>query len=266
MKDISLAFSSCPNDTFIFHAMLHGLIGRTGYNFNVHIADVEELNSSAFKKRYDVTKLSFHAYLKLKDRYSILTSGSALGFGCGPLLVKKDSVSRIEDMKIAIPGENTTAYMLLKLWNPEIKNISVERFDRIMQGVSDGIYDAGLIIHEGRFVFPEYGLNSIVDLGQWWEDETAMPIPLGCIVAKRSLGHEFHKDMSSVIKESLQHAFENRGLSRSYIKGYAQELDDSVIDEHINLYVNDFSLELGEKGMAAIELLEKMAIERGLIS
>jgi 1,4-dihydroxy-6-naphthoate synthase len=267
MRTVNIAFSPCPNDTFIFHAMLHGLVDTGDYKFTPHLHDIETLNDSAFTGRFDITKLSFHAYLYLKKKYDLMNAGSALGFGCGPLLVKADSAKKVEDMTIAIPGEYTTAYMLLRLWNPSAENIVPVRFDRIMDGIKDGKYDAGLIIHEGRFVYQDYGFSSIIDLGEWWEKETSSPIPLGCISIKndRFLKEE-KEELDAILKSSVEYAFNNRNASREYIKQHSQELDDEVIENHIKLYVNEFSIDLGETGHKAVKKLEEMARERNIIS
>jgi len=267
MKTVNIAFSPCPNDTFIFHAMLHDLVDTGNFNFITHLHDVETLNDSAFTGRFDITKLSFHAYLYLKNKYDLLESGSALGFGCGPLLVKSDSDKKIEEMTIAIPGEYTTAYMLLKLWNPEIDKIKPVRFDKIMAGVQEGKYDAGLIIHEGRFVYQNYGLKSIIDLGEWWEKETSLPIPLGCIAIKNDRFTRDEKDqLNAIIKSSILYALNNRDASEEFIKRFAQELDDRVIENHIKLYVNDFTVDLGDTGHKAIKKLEELAGDKNIIS
>lgn len=267
MKTVNIAFSPCPNDTFIFHAMLSGLVDTGDYDFVTHLHDIEALNDSAFTGRFDITKLSFHAYLYLKNRYDLLESGSALGFGCGPLLVKSDSDKKIEEMTIAIPGEYTTAYMLLKLWNPGIEKIKHVRFDKIMNGVKEGIYDAGLIIHEGRFVYQNLGLNKIVDLGEWWEKETSSPIPLGCIAIKNDRFTKEEKDeLGAIIKSSVLYALNNRDASEEFIKRFAQELDDEVIENHIKLYVNEYTIELGEKGHQAIKKLEELAADKNILS
>lgn len=266
MRTVNIAFSPCPNDTFIFHAMLHGQVDTGDYEFVTQFHDVETLNDSAFTGRFDITKLSFHAYLYLKNKYDLMNSGAALGFGCGPLLVKAESEKRIEDMLIAIPGEYTTACMLLKLWNPAIENTAAVRFDKIMDGVKTGKYDAGLIIHEGRFVYQSYGLNQIIDLGEWWERETSLPIPLGCIAIKNDrFTKEEKSELDAILKSSIQYAFDNRDASEEFIKRYSQELDDEVIENHIRLYVNEFSLDLGEKGRNAVKRLEEMAKERHII-
>ncbi len=265
-RNITLAYSPCPNDTFIFHAMVHGLVDTGDYRFIPHLDDVESLNESAFTGRFDVTKLSFHAWLLLKGRYALLDSGSALGFGCGPLLVTRNSDKIIEEMKIAVPGRYTTALMLLKLWKPAAHNITPMRFDLIMECVKSGEFDAGLIIHEGRFVFQDYGLTQIIDLGEWWEQFTSSPIPLGCIAADSAAFSKTEmNDISTIIKSSVEYAFADRSASADYIKQHARELDDGVIESHINLYVNKFTLSLGSEGHRAVELLESMAKERGII-
>ncbi|RPJ17593.1 MAG: 1,4-dihydroxy-6-naphthoate synthase [Desulfobacteraceae bacterium] len=260
MTNLSIAFSPCPNDTFIFHAMLHDCIDTGGYTFSPHIDDVEALNNAAFKKRFQITKLSFYAYLLLKDDYEILDSGSALGFGCGPLVVtRKDKIFHT-GFRVAIPGDHTTAHLLLKLWNPEIRNIAVTRFDNILPGVRSGEFDAGLIIHEGRFIYPSYDCIKVIDLGEWWEKETSLPIPLGCIAIRKDPATILHKEhIESLIKNSVIYARKNRGASRLFVTKYAQEMDDNVIDGHIDLYVNDFTVSLGMKGENAARKLEEMA-------
>jgi 1,4-dihydroxy-6-naphthoate synthase len=260
MMELSIAFSPCPNDTFIFHAMLHRGIETDKYSFSHHIDDVEALNIAAFEKRFQITKLSFYAYLLLKEDYELLDSGSALGFGCGPLLVMQEGKRFSADSRIAVPGNYTTAFLLLKLWNPEIKNIVVTRFDRILPGVQSGEYDAGLIIHEGRFIYPEYGCVKVIDLGEWWENETKLPIPLGCIAIRKDPETIIHKEqVELLIRNSVLYAKKNRAASRSFVRQHSQELDNKVIDGHIDLYVNDFTVSLGITGLRAIQTLEEMA-------
>jgi len=265
IMNIDLGFSPCPNDTFIFHALLHGLVDTAGITFRPHIYDVEELNRRAFSGTYDVTKLSFHAWLLLRDRYALLNSGAALGHGCGPLVVARDVKTDLAGARIAIPGEYTTAYLLLRLWMPEATRVEAVRFDRIMPGVRDGLYDAGLIIHEGRFVYPQYDLVSLVDLGEWWERKTSMPIPLGCIAVKQECPVAVRETINAILRSSVEFAMGSRDASRDYIRLHAQELDDRVVDEHIQLYVNDFTLDLGDGGHAAIRVLEDMARTSGII-
>ncbi len=259
-RHIDIAFSSCPNDTFVFHAMLNGLVDTKGLNFIVHIDDVESLNRQAKKGTYQVSKLSFAAWLKLKDKYELLDSGSALGFGCGPLLVARSKDISVDNALIAVPGIDTTANMLFGLRYPGAKNKIVVRFDDILPGIKSGRFDAGVIIHEGRFVFKDYGCVKITDLGEWWEEETSSPIPLGCIAIRKYEETIGYKDaIESIIRESVTFAFNNPDASRVYVKSLAREMDDDVIDRHIKLYVNEFTLSLGEKGREAIKKLEGMA-------
>lgn len=256
--NIDVAFSPCPNDTFIFHALIHGCIDNAPFRFTPLIADVEELNALAFAGSYPVTKLSFYAYLLLRDRYELLDAGAALGYKCGPILVAKKPIVSFEDAWIAVPGRYTTAYLLLQLWQKGCKHIEFTRFDQILPGIARGMYDAGLIIHEGRFVYPEYNCVKIIDLGEWWESQTGLPIPLGCIAIRKDMSQ--HKGaIESLLKASVAHAMNKPAASRDFIKLHAQELDDQVISDHISLYVNDFTLSLGETGMRAIKTLEEMA-------
>jgi len=264
MKTLKLGFSPCPNDTFIFHAMVHSLIDTSGHSFDTLITDVDELNTLASQGLTDITKLSFHAWLRLKASYDLLSSGAALGFGCGPLLVHKSGFIN-ENSVIAVPGELTTAALLLRLFMPGISNPVYTRFDNIMPGIASGKYDAGVVIHEGRFVYKEYGLNLIVDLGGWWEKQTGMPIPLGCIAVKKSLGTEVKTAAESMIRKSVEYALADRTASSSFIKKHAAEMDDEVIRQHIELYVNQFSIDLGARGYEAVRILETLASEKGII-
>ncbi len=260
MTPLDIAFSTCPNDTFIFHAMLHGCIDTKDFYFVSHMHDVEELNKKAFTKTFHISKLSFYAYLKLRQLYEILDAGSALGFGCGPLLVGRSANLPLSEAKIAVPGEYTTAYLLMRLWNPSIQNVEVTRFDNILEGIQIGKYDAGLIIHEGRFIYPEYDCVEIIDLGKWWEEETSLPIPLGCIAVRKDPPFiDYKQEIESVLRDSVVYAFNNRNASREFVKLHAQEMDDQVIDGHIDLYVNNFTLSLGATGKKAIQALEEMA-------
>lgn len=258
----SLGFSPCPNDTFIFHALVHGQVGAEGSDFAAAtLADVETLNGWALSGRLEVTKLSFHALGKVLDRYVLLMAGSALGRGCGPLLVAKEDfpLAAWPSMTIAIPGRYTTAALLLQMYAPVPPTTTkVMRFDQIMPAILAGEVDAGVIIHESRFTFPEYGLLNIQDLGLWWEQEIGLPIPLGGIAVKRSLGKKKILAIDRCIQASVAFALANPELSMPYIRRHAQELDDQVIRDHIGLYVNQFSLDLGVAGVAAVrELLER---------
>jgi 1,4-dihydroxy-6-naphthoate synthase len=258
MKQLDIAFSPCPNDTFIFHAMLYGLVDTRGLSFKPYIDDVEALNEKAFAGACHITKLSFAAYLELTEHYELLDAGSALGYGCGPLVVARSAGTDLRTGKVAVPGRYTTANLLFKLRYPEASNIEYTRFDNIMEGVQLGKYDAGVIIHEGRFVYEKYNLVKIIDLGEWWEQKTGMPIPLGCIAIRKDKDTILQKqNVESIIRDSVNYAFKNRQASRDYVKSLAQEMDDQVIDSHINLYVNEFTLSLGEKGREAVYILKE---------
>ncbi|MCZ7391755.1 MAG: 1,4-dihydroxy-6-naphthoate synthase [Candidatus Methanoperedens sp.] len=265
MTKLSLGYSPCPNDTFIFYALAHKKL-RMDVEFSEILRDVEGLNKLALNRELDVTKASFYAFGFLRENYCLLHSGSALGRGCGPLVVAKNPmrISELASSRIAIPGKMTTAYLLLQLFAPGIKKIVEMPFERIMNAVSLGTVDAGLIIHEGRFTYPKYNLVELLDLGEWWEEETGLPIPLGGILAKRELGADTIKKIDALVKKSVEYAFQNPALTREYIKSNAQELDDDVIEQHIRLYVNDYTLEIGD-GIIAIEKLLKTAEELHLI-
>ncbi len=265
MKKLSLGYSPCPNDTFIFYALVHKKV-KGAVEFSEILRDVEALNRMALLKELDVTKVSYHALGFLREDYCLLHSGSAIGKGCGPLIVAKKPIetSNLAGKTIAIPGKMTTAYLLLQMFNPDIKKIVEMPFDTIMNAVSLGIVDAGLIIHEGRFTYPAYHLVQVIDLGDWWEKETGYPIPLGGILAKRDLGARLINHVDALLKKSIEYAFQNRELSREYIRIHSQELDNHVIDQHIDLYVNDYTLDIKD-GIAAVEKLLKTADELDLI-
>ncbi|MDA8242936.1 MAG: 1,4-dihydroxy-6-naphthoate synthase [Elusimicrobia bacterium] len=258
MTELSLAFSPCPNDTFIFHALLHGLVGDGAYSFKPFIDDVETLNAAAFKKRFQVTKLSAAAWLRLKGDYELLDSGGALGFGCGPLVVTAAGKKLGPGSRVAVPGLNTTALLLMKAWNPALKNLAEERFDRIMPGIREGKYDGGLVIHEGRFVYRDYGCEKAADLGEWWEAETGCPLPLGCIAVRRAPEDLKHaRAVERLIRESVEYAFARPAASRDFIRANAPGMSDAVTDAHIKLYVNDFSVSMGGAGLKAFRTLEE---------
>lgn len=268
MKTLSLGYSPCPNDTFIFYALVHGKIDAGGLQFKEILLEVETLNQMAVKGELDITKVSYNAFGNLRDDYYLLRSGGALGRGCGPLVVasKECEMKDLKGKTIAIPGELTTAYLLLQLYEPDFRsNVKVMPFHEIMGAVKEGKVDAGLIIHEGRFTYPSYGLKKIIDLGEWWKKETGLPIPLGCIIAKRSLGIDVISKVERLIMESVLYAISRRDEPVKYIKEHSQELDDSVIAEYINLYVNDYSIDIGDEGIRAVRKLLDMAEEKGII-
>lgn len=231
------------------------------------LKDVEQLNRAALRSDLDVTKVSYHAVGLLRDEYVLLRSGGALGRGCGPLVVAKPN-TRLEDLKskvIAIPGELTTAYLLLRLFDPAIKNITIMSYDRIMQAVAGGTVAAGLIIHESRFTYPAYGLQQLVDLGEWWEGHSNLPIPLGGILGKRSLGRALLLKIEQAIRESLQFARHHPDQVMDYCAQHAQEVKPEIMKQHIDLYVNDFSNDLGNEGISAVRKLFAEAERRGFL-
>lgn len=261
---LTLAISPCPNDTFMFDALIHQKIDTEGLEFDVFFDDVEALNRKAFQNSYDVSKLSFHAITKLTKDYILLNSGSALGNNNGPLLIcKKGNSSNLNDnSKIAIPGQFTTANMLLKIAMPNLKNKKEIVFSEIEQNVLDGSMDAGLIIHENRFTYHQRGLEKIIDLGQFWENKFRLPIPLGGIVVNKKIEESIRKKLDRVLKKSIQFAFENRESSSSFVQQHAQEMELDIIQKHIDLYVNEYSLDLGKTGKKAIlKLFESCAID-----
>ena len=266
-QTLRLGYSPCPNDTFIFYALMHGRIPLPGFSISEELADVETLNRRALAGELDLTKVSYHAFGHLRDDYALLRSGGALGRGCGPLVVARQATS-LEELRgslIAIPGELTTANLLLQLHGAGYERLQVLPFDRIVAAVASGSVAAGLIIHESRFTFAEHGLVAVTDLGAWWEELTGLPIPLGGILARRTLGREVIEEVERAINASVRYAFAHPEEARAYIRAHAQELDDAVIDQHIALYVNHFSLDLGEEGFAAVHELLNRATAAGII-
>ena len=267
---LTLAYSPCPNDTFIFDALVHHRIDTEGLTFDVHLGDVEELNQLAFAGKMDVTKLSYHAYGHLTQTYNLLNAGSALGRGVGPLLVTADkdiAGSRVlsEEAPIAIPGKYTTANYLLGLAYPSLRNKHEVLFSKIETRVLSGEFEAGLLIHENRFTYHERGLYKISDLGEYWEKQTGLPIPLGGIVIKHSLPEDIKQTFGRVLARSVAYAFDNPEASADYVATHAQEMDPEVRRKHIELYVNDFSRDLGREGHAAVEAFLRQGRERGVL-
>lgn len=256
-RTLTIGYSPCPNDTFIFYALVHGKVHVPGLEFRERLADVETLNQMALEGGLEITKISYHALGHLREQYALLRSGSALGRGCGPLIVAKPG-TRIEDIKrgsIAVPGKLTTASLLLRLYDPTITTIVVMTFDRIMNAVSTGEVTAGLIIHESRFTYPLYKLEKLLDLGAWWENHSGLPIPLGGILGKRSLGRDVLLQTEEGIRASLRYAKAHTDEVLQYCRRHSQEMDETVMKSHIDLYVNDFSLDLGQEGLAAVRRL-----------
>jgi len=264
---LTLAFSPCPNDTFIFDALIHHRIDTLGYEFEVVLADVEQLNQMAFKQQIDITKLSFHALAHITQHYQLLNAGSALGKGCGPLLVTtQENLNKpINDLKTAIPGKYTTANFLLGLAYPELIHKEERIFCDIEDAVLSGEFDAGLIIHENRFTYQAKGLKLIKDLGAFWEEFSGASIPLGAIAIKRKIDDQVKKDIDRLIRRSVEFAFANTELSMPYTREHAQSMDENVMRQHIALYVNNFSVDLGEEGKRSIRLLLDNARNKNLI-
>ena len=252
---LTLGSSPCPNDTFIFDAMLHNKIDTEGLEFEAVFSDVEELNKYAFQAKLDITKLSYHAFSHCVDDYILLDSGSAFGDNCGPLLIKNKKTILSQDSIIAIPGEYTTANMLLEIAFPNYQNKKEILFSEIERNVLSGEVDAGLIIHENRFTYKQKVLERVKDLGEFWKEITALPIPLGGIVVKRNLAFSLQKKIERVLRKSVKYALEHRGSSSKFIKFHAQEMENKVIDAHINLYVNEYTVSIGKKGRKAVEMI-----------
>jgi 1,4-dihydroxy-6-naphthoate synthase len=266
---LTLAFSPCPNDCFMFDAIVHRRIDLEGLDFSVRLADIEALNSAAFAGAVDVTKLSFHAYAYCADRYVLLDAGSALGRNCGPLLVSRREMSRAEvaagGLRIAIPGRYTTARFLLGLAFPAATNTTEMLFSDIEGAVLGGSCDAGLIIHENRFTYAAKGLKKIIDLGEFWEETTGAPIPLGGIVVNRGIPDDIRQCVNRVMRRSVEYAFAHRADSLPFVRAHAQEMSEEVMYSHIDLYVNDYSIDLGEEGRRAVQLLFDRARTAGVI-
>ena len=263
-RELSLGISSCPNDTFAFCALVDGRVDTGGSKIRVVMEDVEALNLRALKGELDITKLSFAAYAQFEREYALLSAGAALGRGCGPLLVTRaknhaELLSPTARPCIAIPGRLTTAALLFRLFAPHVDRFLVCPFDQIFDKVTSGEADGGVIIHEGRFTYAARGLRSVVDLGDWWEKETGLPIPLGAIAARRSLGEAAIRRIESWVRQSVLLARANPGSTDEYVRRYAQEMDEAVIRAHIGLYVNDFTVDLGVEGRRAVDALLKRA-------
>jgi 1,4-dihydroxy-6-naphthoate synthase len=266
---LSLGFSPCPNDCFMFDAVVNQRIDLEGLSFAPQLADVEALNRAAFAGTADVTKLSYHAYAYCRRDYVLLDSGSALGRNCGPLLISARPITEDEvrsgTLRIAIPGVYTTANFLLGLAFPEARDRTPIVFSEIEGALLDGRFDAGLIIHENRFTYQQKGLHKIVDLGEYWERETGTPIPLGAIAVRRTLPDSVKRQINDIVRRSVEYAFAHRDASLPYVRAHAQEMSDDVMYKHIDLYVNQFSVDLGEEGRRAVHTLYDKAAALALV-
>jgi 1,4-dihydroxy-6-naphthoate synthase len=268
-----LAYSPCPNDTFIFHAWVHGLLAGSP-PVDERLEDIDSLNRLAFEGKADIIKVSIYAFARLRDKYALLHSGGAMGRGCGPLVVAPKgsplaaapSVRRVTALadelsrsRVAIPGELTTAALLCDLFTGGLARPVVMPFDRIMPAVAEGEVDAGVIIHEGRFTFGAYGLRRLIDLGEWWEDSTGLPLPLGGIAVRRSLAEGLKAEIQEAVRASVRHARADPDVAGEYVRAHAQEMDEQVCQQHIDLYVNDFTVDYGSEGELAIRRLLEAA-------
>ena len=263
---INLGFSPCPNDTFIFAAMVKGMIDTEGLEFDYRMEDVERLNQLAMNEEMDMVKVSYHAFLHLSPVYRLLDSGSALVFGNGPLIIskKKYSIGDLDNLTVAIPGEYTTAHLLLKIIAPRIHQKKILVFNEIEDAILMDKVDAGVIIHENRFTYERKGLQKIADLGEEYENITHCPTPLGGIIAKKKLGIETLDKLNRVMHRSVAYAMENPGAGMDFVRSNAQEMEDEVMLKHIHLYVNNYTLDLGQDGRKAITRLFEMALEKGI--
>jgi 1,4-dihydroxy-6-naphthoate synthase len=259
---VRIAYSPCPNDTFVFHAWAHGLLADAP-PVDVTFADIDVTNTAAERGEFDVVKVSYAALPWLLDDYALLPSGGALGRGCGPLVLTRDEPASLDGRTVAVPSERSTAYLLFRLWaagqRPE--RIDVVPFASIMPAVRDGKYDAGLVIHEARFTYPSFGLRALVDLGAWWEADTGLPIPLGAIIARRSLDVAA---LATAARASVEYAWAHPSASAEYVAAHADEMSAQVQQQHIALYVNEFTRDLGDEGYAAAEALLTRAFSAGL--
>ena len=267
---LSLGFSPCPNDCFMFDAIVNRRIDLEGLEFSVRLADVEALNKAAFEGETDITKLSYHAFAYCTANYVLLDAGSALGRNCGPLLISKRQISKDEvaagRLRIAIPGVYTTANFLLGLAFPEARNKTPLLFSAIEPALLNDEFDAGLIIHENRFTYQAKGLKKIIDLGEFWEAETGAPIPLGGIVVRRGLPDAVKHAVNRVLRRSVEYAFAHREASLPFVREHAQEMSEDVMYRHIDLYVNEYSVDLGSEGRRAVQLLFERAQAAGIIA
>jgi 1,4-dihydroxy-6-naphthoate synthase len=265
---LTLGFSPCPNDTFIFDAMVNGKIDTKGIKFDYVLEDVETLNLWASEGKLDVTKLSYNTFLHTVDQYALLYSGSALGKGVGPLLVSKEELdlSKLSSYRIAIPGVQTTANLLLTIAFPHATKKEEVIFSQIEAAVLNGDYDAGLIIHESRFTYQQKGLKKLMDMGDWWESTMDAAIPLGGIVVKRSLGRGLASSVDQIIRSSLQYAWKQYPDLPPFVLDHSQEMEEEVMRSHIQLYVNNYTNNLGEEGIRAINTLFEEAAKAGLVT
>jgi len=267
MKKLQFGYSPCPNDTFMFNAIAAGAVGIEGHLLEPVLHDVETLNAMAMDAVLDVSKLSFYAWMAVKERYRLLNSGAAMGFGCGPVLIAGKPLAReaVNDCRVVLPGRWTTAHLLFRLWAPDADQRIFVPYDRIFDLLASGEADCGVIIHESRFTFEQAGFAPVVDLGAWWEEKTGLPIPLGGIAARKELGQPLIERIEVLIQTSIQRAMDRPEETLPYIRQHAQEMDQAVLTAHIQTFVNPFSLDLGVPGQQALKALETMARDSGAL-
>jgi 1,4-dihydroxy-6-naphthoate synthase len=266
MREITIAHSPDSDDAFMFYALVNGKIKSDGLKFVNVLSDIETLNRKAFEGVYDVTAISFHAYAYVSDKYILLPSGSSMGLGYGPILVsKKEFEPRdLKNFLVGVPGTLTSAFLILKIFEPEVK-YKVIQFDKIIEAVINDEVDAGLLIHEGQLTYSNSGLKKIIDFGNWWQRETGLPLPLGGNVVKKELGFELARKISNLFRESVRYAMENRDEALRYALKFARGMDEKLADKFVGMYVNELTLDCGEVGKKAIQLFLDLGYEKGLI-
>ena len=263
---IRIAHSPDSDDAFMFYPLVKGLIDTEGLEIEHVLADIETLNREALKGTYEVSAISFHAYPYVADKYAVLPSGGSVGEGYGPIVVAKEELSSLKGKKIAVPGELTTAFLTLKLYEPEFEHVVIP-FDQIINAVLEGKVDAGLVIHEGQLSYKDYGLKKIVDLGEWWKEKYGLPLPLGCNVVKKDLGKELIRKIEKLMRQSVEYALKEREKALNYAINYARDLseDPERTQKFVSMYVNERTIDYGEEGREAVRLLLKLGKERGII-
>ena len=263
---IRIAHSPDSDDAFMFYPLVKGLIDTEGLEIEHVLADIETLNRAALEGRYEISAISFHAYPYVADKYLVLPSGGSVGDGYGPVVVAKEPLKSLKGKRIAVPGTLTTAFLTLKLYEPDFEHVVIP-FDRILDAVEEGKVDAGLVIHEGQLTYRDRGLHSVVDLGKWWKEETGLPLPLGCNVVRKDLGREVIKKIERLMRKSVEYALREREKALSYAVDFARDLKEDIdrTEKFVSMYVNERTLDYGEDGRRAVRLLLKMGRERGII-
>jgi len=267
-RQLQFGYSPCPNDTFMFFGIASGALTLPDCAVAVQLHDIETLNRMALSEALDISKLSIFAWLKVRDTYRLMHSGAALGYGCGPILIARRSLTHAELIRsrVVLPGEWTTAHLLFRLWAPEADQRYFTAYHRIYDEIVSGRADCGVIIHESRFTYEQHGFRGIIDLGQWWEEKTGLPVPLGCIAARAALGPDLLQAVDDLLRRSIETARQNPEAALPYIRRYAQEMDPDVLRSHIATFVNSFSLDLGARGLKALDTMEARARALGVLS